>query len=260
MPSLDCSKPFRSPTGSFRCGQCMPCRIHRAQVWKSRLMLEAGQHRVSLFVTLTYAPEHLPADGKVSVREGQLFLKRLRFLNPGVSIRYFLVGEYGERTARPHYHAVLFGDIAPDTVQKAWQFGFVSVSILNLARAGYIVGYVTAPRKGELRAFCRMSLNPAIGKGVARELGQALQSSASGALAFKALGGDAPVVVRLGGKVHLLGRYLRNVIREELGMEKREPAHKALERQMAPVPPDRRAAAAERANVVSRLVRSKRYL
>ena len=38
----------------------------------------------------------------------QKFLKRLRKAYRG-KLRYFVAGEYGEQTARPHYHMILYG-------------------------------------------------------------------------------------------------------------------------------------------------------
>jgi len=61
----------------------------------------------SCFLTLTYDDEHLPKDWCVSIRELQLFLKRLR--RAGFDLRYLACGEYGEKNQRPHYHAILFG-------------------------------------------------------------------------------------------------------------------------------------------------------
>lgn len=221
-------------------------------------MLEAGQHRASYFITLTYAPEHLPKDGKVHVEAMQLFMKRLRFYNEGVSIRYYYVGEYGERSGRPHYHAIIFGDIAADSVRKAWPFGFVHIGLLTLASAGYTLGYITKGLVKEKGEFARMSLNPAIGKGVAKEIAAGLRPDV-----LEKLNGDAPVVFRANGKVHLIGRYLRNVIRKELGLAPREPEHIARRRQLEAMLAEAagpKESHAEKAVAVTNLHRSKRYL
>lgn len=264
MASLACIKPYKPAGGSFRCGQCMPCRIYRAQVWKSRLLLEASQHRTSFFVTLTYRPECLPADGSVDLAELQRFFKRLRFYNPGVSLRYFAVGEYGERRHRPHYHAVLFGDVDPATVEKAWPLGFVHVGLVTPASAAYICGYVLKSSRDVPEhlapEFARMSKRPAIGKSVAVEIGEQLAGTVSGAKVFKALDYDAPCVIRQGGKVYPLGRFLRNVVRRELGMEAREPEHRARARGLEPRVPLDRARAAEQAASLNRIFRSKKVL
>ena len=93
------------------CGQCIGCRLERARQWGLRCLHEAKCWPHNSFVTLTYSDEFLPEFGSLSLRDVQLFMKRLRKRkrasrsNP---IRFFLGGEYGEHTLRPHYHAVLF--------------------------------------------------------------------------------------------------------------------------------------------------------
>jgi len=100
-------------------------------------------HDSSCFLTLTYNDENLPKNGSVDPREITLFLKRLR-RNINGGIRYFAVGEYGDRSWRPHYHMALFGTIDQLAIEVAWQDrGFVSLGELNSKSAGYITGYVT---------------------------------------------------------------------------------------------------------------------
>lgn len=41
-------------------------------------------------------------------RDFQLFMKVLR-RRTGQKVRYFAAGEYGDKTFRPHYHAIIFG-------------------------------------------------------------------------------------------------------------------------------------------------------
>ena len=72
-------------------------------------MLEVMEHEASCFITLTYNDENLPNPPVVSKREAQLFIKRLRKLLYPKLFRYYIVGEYGDKSNRPHYHALLFG-------------------------------------------------------------------------------------------------------------------------------------------------------
>jgi len=60
------------------CGHCLPCKINRRRLWSHRIMLETFMHEASSFLTLTYAPEFLPQDLSLKVRDYQLFMKRLR--------------------------------------------------------------------------------------------------------------------------------------------------------------------------------------
>lgn len=78
--------------------------------------LEQKYSDYTAFVTLTYNDANLPLiddDTGVSVlskSDVQKWLKRFRkeLDKYGVSVRYYVAGEYGETYQRPHYHALLF--------------------------------------------------------------------------------------------------------------------------------------------------------
>lgn len=221
---MKCKSPFQKGVQEFGCGQCLPCRINRQRLWTIRLLLEAAQHEHSLFVTLTYDDKHYPRDGCISVREAQLFLKRLRRV--AGSFRYFLVGEYGERTERAHYHALLFGLRDGRCVDQAWGKGFVHVSGVGPESIGYVAGYclkgATTEKgikwiglTGKRPEFARMSLRPGIGAAVAAEISARLVSSPEGARLQSAV----PAAVRQGQKMWPLGRYLRGKVAEMIGTD-----------------------------------------
>ena len=78
-------------------------------------MLESQVHADNCFVTLTYDDEHLPRPHRpghwmpsLSPYHVTNFIKRLR-RHYEIPIRYFLAGEYGNDSQRPHYHLALFG-------------------------------------------------------------------------------------------------------------------------------------------------------
>lgn len=117
------------------CGKCILCREKKRNEWACRAICESQLYdNRPFFITLTYAPEWLPADG-VNKRDVQLFLKRLRILleRRGFTnkIRYFMVSEYGKNTHRAHYHGILYNlpaelkttDIL-HLVEDAWNLGF----------------------------------------------------------------------------------------------------------------------------------------
>lgn len=91
------------------CHQCIGCRIDHGSGWSIRLMQESKFHQCCSFLTLTMAPEFYPKNGSLSKRDLQLFWKRVRKEFPGLLIRHYSVGEYGEKTGRAHYHAICFG-------------------------------------------------------------------------------------------------------------------------------------------------------
>lgn len=130
-----------------------------------RIMAEAKLNEDNAFVTLTYSDEQLPEHGGLVKRDCQLFMKRLR-KTTGAKIRYFLCGEYGDSTFRPHYHAALFGYQFPDLellftnangdrlftselCDRIWGKGHCTVGHVQWESAGYIAGYVTKKQTGK---------------------------------------------------------------------------------------------------------------
>lgn len=89
------------------CSKCIECRLEYARQWAIRCVHEAQMHSKSSFITLTYSDEHLKSP-KLIYSDFQKFMKRLRRSqeNP---IGVFVTGEYGDKTKRPHWHALLFG-------------------------------------------------------------------------------------------------------------------------------------------------------
>lgn len=144
-----------------RCGQCLGCRIRRKQSWVGRLRLEQLCHLHSRFITLTYAVD----PGVLDYRDFQLFMKRYR--ESYGPCRFFAVGEYGERNARGHWHAIIFGH--PQEVRghwkcDAWTHGFSYDGECNVKTIGYVAGYVMKGGDDVAhRKITRCSLRPGIG-------------------------------------------------------------------------------------------------
>lgn len=245
--TMRCSKPFRQGVLEYGCGQCLPCRINRRRVWTARLLLEAELHEELCFLTLTYSDDHLPADGCLQIRDYQLFLKRLRKAIEPRKISFYIVGEYGTRTERPHYHAVIFGFgkglrsgllrfvkvnslnyFSEDELclLMAWRNGDVHVGEVNEKSLAYACKHLTKGLKngrgvmadGRTKEFARMSLRPAIGKLAMSGFADFL-TTYEGA---KCIGdsGDVPGGFRSGGARYPFGSYLKKVLREASGLEK----------------------------------------
>lgn len=225
---MRCAYPFQQGLIEYGCGQCMPCRLNRQRLWVARLMLEARMHDSSFFVTLTYDEEHVPCDMSVSLRDVQLWLKRLRSLMAPSKLRYYVVGEYGDVNQRPHYHAVLFGLQNPSLIEESWTAGMVHVGTLTVQSAAYVVSYVVKGMTGvadtrltgRYPEFARMSLRPGIGALAVPVLRAAVLDEATGELRLVA--GDVPGVLRTEGKLWPLGRYLRSKLRVSVGMDASE--------------------------------------
>lgn len=89
------------------CGTCLSCRLNDRAIWASRLVCERKAYDSATFATLTYSDENLPTSAAHAKRQHQLFIKRLRKVEPNV--RYFSCFEYGSLYGRPHWHLILFG-------------------------------------------------------------------------------------------------------------------------------------------------------
>lgn len=140
------------------CGQCIGCRLERSRQWAVRCVNEQQMHDENVFITLTYNDENIPRDGGLVKRHFQDFIRELRRQNKGKKIRYYQCGEYGGKTLRPHYHAILFNHNFHDwdficnsdsgepiytssELESIWKKGFVTVGDVTFKSAAYIARY-----------------------------------------------------------------------------------------------------------------------
>jgi len=190
------------------CSQCIGCRLDKTREWAIRCHHEASLHERSSFITLTYDDEHIPLDWSLDKEHFQTFMKRLRKkwvqkdplkrkFGQVKKIRFYMCGEYGPKTGRPHYHACLFGfgfdDLmlykeAPEgniyiseELNKRWGLGFATVGEVTYESAAYVAGYTIGKATGEWKneyesldletgeiyevqpPYATMSLKPGIG-------------------------------------------------------------------------------------------------
>lgn len=250
-----CKNPYVKEGKAFGCGQCLPCRHNKARIWTHRIMLEAYQHKENCFLTLTYAD-----DNQINLEPAHAtnFIKRLRgYISPG-KIRYYLVGEYGSKTQRPHYHLALFGfPTCPrgqtrqprkeqpmsccencNTMFMLWTHGRVDLARLEPASARYIAGYVVKKMtrhdhpdlEGRYPEFARMSLRPGIGHGAVSEIASTLMLNNYDKP-------DVPKVLMHGRAKMPLGRYLTRELRKQMGMSPDAPPEtiKEMEETLQPL-------------------------
>lgn len=163
------------------CGKCIECRRAQANEWAIRCLCEASLHKKNCVLTLTYNDENVPS--QLVKKDYQNFLKSLR--QEVGQLRYFLSGEYGEKSGRPHFHAVIFGWCPEDAVffkkdgkrcfyrspliERLWDKGYSLVDIeMTLDAVKYSANYMQKLEEvyGDLqKPFCAMSLKPGIGYG-----------------------------------------------------------------------------------------------
>lgn len=188
--------------------------MRRRRLWQARIYLESCCHSSNTFLTLTYSDDNLPEGGTLVPRHYQLFLKSLRKSIAPATVRYYFVGEYGSQTARPHYHAAIFG-LGPEfDYSRFWSHGFVYPGLLTPESAQYIAGYVmkkmTNPDHPDLDGrypeFARMSLKPGIGANAADQI----NAQSRDHMPF-----DVPRTLTVGGKKNVpVGKYLVNKMLE----------------------------------------------
>lgn len=165
----------------YPCRKCIPCLIRRQRAWVSRLTEELREHPYNYFITLTYAPEHLPSteDGVVSVFKPHLIKLnrdlRKRFQQgkftfhyetreglpmeesfdlPDIHYKYYLTSEYGPAGHLPHYHGVFYNMpedryLVECLFKECWPYGFVSVFPAMEGAAGYVSKYLVTDGVGK---------------------------------------------------------------------------------------------------------------
>ena len=190
------------------CGKCPICLSNRRNDWTFRISEEFRVSKSAFFITLTYDNVYLPVKlsdndwtraGDLEVNElaetyasvykkdVQLFLKRLRqrhakyidslksypvvrnIASKWPKIRYFAVGEYGNKsTLRPHYHLIIF-NLRPELVNKiteTWGMGNTLTGTVKTASIHYVTKYLIHNHKDfykREKPFSLMSRKPAIG-------------------------------------------------------------------------------------------------
>ena len=179
------------------CGKCVECRVEFTRGWAVRCMHEASLHDENYFLTLTYSDESLPEHGSLCKKDFRNFIRRLRRARKG-KVRYYHCGEYGDRTFRPHYHALLFGVPFPDKkfyqrrgnftvwhsceLEELWPEGFAELGEVSFESAQYVARYILKRFRGseveesfyygDLEPeYATMSRNPGIGAGWIDEYG-----------------------------------------------------------------------------------------
>lgn len=148
------------------CGQCIGCKLLKSVNWAIRCEHEMSLHDNNCFITLTYDDSHIPSDYSLNHWHFQKFIKRFRKEIKPTKIRYFMCGEYGDETWRPHYHAIIFGYDFPDKVRvqskevenpyfispllsKLWKNGNHMIANASFETAAYVARYCTKKITGD---------------------------------------------------------------------------------------------------------------
>lgn len=208
---------------SVPCGKCGACKQNRRSDWSFRLKQELRHSVSAYFITITYDDENLPysEDGIPTLvkKHWQNFVKRIRKDHNRLSdykLRYYAVGEYGSKTGRPHYHALVFNldDRVLSNLARYWPDGYHYIGVVEDASIHYVAKFHVNTNKEELidentgqvyqrtAEFAVMSRRPGIGAGY-------LDTHTDWHLA------DDRNFVRNNGYIQRLPRYYKNKIFEE---------------------------------------------
>lgn len=159
------------------CGKCVLCLSKRVQEWSLRMKHELFIKKFGFFITLTYRQDTVPLvnierDDYLSLCEKykydyfyrkelnqyttvqksdlQKFFKRLRYYinkyDRSIKVKYFACGEYGDKTDRAHYHAIILGLNPYDInhkllIRKSWTLGDIHFGDASYGSARYVAKY-----------------------------------------------------------------------------------------------------------------------
>lgn len=176
------------------CGRCEFCLERKRQDWANRLKDELKFARSAFFITLTYDDKNLPltemTDDKEDIillekndnvtqcsptlwkKDVQKFMKRLRYYQKKSKykwpVKYYLVGEYGTESYRPHYHALIFNinKYAISKLEGIWNKGYIMLGSVTEKSILYTTKYMLTKNHcplGAMKPFSLASKKPAIG-------------------------------------------------------------------------------------------------
>lgn len=181
-------------------------------------------HDDAVFLTLTYAEIFLPdrdkwPGGNLHKEEIQKFFKLLRYYTKKThKIRYFACGEYGEKSKRAHWHAIVFGMSMNDKeiFEQAWTKGYLYVGDVNPTTIEYVANYVTKKLpddddksqtryNGRNKEMMFSSRRPGLGDKMAENVAESLLQGNKREFLYDN-------VIRMGGRIFPLDNYMKSRI------------------------------------------------
>lgn len=192
------------------CNRCFGCKAALKRDWTTRQALEASSYPRGTvwFLTLTYAPEYVPSmirdTGELTRGLGLVWQRGkevpdvVQTLNPddqrtfaeslkqyverhpqwgviGKELKFYWAGEYGEHTARPHYHATVFGLVPQDLkplrmsggehytspyLEGLWGKGQILLMPAEPESMAYVAGYVVKKQGDQTKQYRELGLVP----------------------------------------------------------------------------------------------------
>lgn len=170
------SEPLKDLKRLVPCGQCEDCLNSKRAAWTVRLESEERECNNAYFITLTYKDETIPFEIDGTIKRGiqsipaewfwnnqihpqgillksdlQKFFKRYRKKNPDTDLKYYAVGEYGDKSHRPHFHAIVF-NVDIWKLLNSWndqngQIGRIHTGTVTTQSMNYVTSYVINKQK-----------------------------------------------------------------------------------------------------------------
>lgn len=172
-----CVNPVLLPNGQeVACHKCWQCIKRKVEDWTGRCIAESKTAFMTRSVTLTYgrdkhldAVDHLRA-AVLTYSDVQTYIRSMR--DAGYIVRYFIVGEYGSKKGRSHWHGVLFFDgtklplrpLDRNFMDTHWPHGHSFWQQGSPETLQYVCKYITKDAEDDNRQFhCGLSKLPPLG-------------------------------------------------------------------------------------------------
>lgn len=204
------------------CKQCLPCRIRKQSSLSLRALLEYQTSFSGEFVTLTYAE----APERIDYSDFQSFLKRYRDWNRRsgnrLPIRYLGVGEYGAKSGRAHFHALIYNGLpfSPEVWRtKLWPQGFSYIGQITPASIRYTARYTLKFAAKGQEGIAHWSKRPGLGADGIRQLASYMRDN----------GYKLPepfTTVRIEGRTYALDDFFRKTFLREFTGQDSPPTSK----------------------------------
>lgn len=178
---MSCSHPVPIGNGLLvPCGKCYYCRMQKRTAWVFRMVQELKINPNCAFVTFTYNDDNIKylrkrfdrykfkkwykllgknfesatldkQDSTDLIKACQHKIKQM--FGKRALVRYYITGEYGDTTDRPHFHGVFWfpGKVDYDEFFKSvWQYGNIDIQEVTPANINYISKHQMKDCKGNL--------------------------------------------------------------------------------------------------------------
>lgn len=137
------------------CGDCFAClrrkQSTRAMQIHAQMKTQQALNKPSTFITLTYRDSYL--GNALDYEPVQTMIRALR--QSGLQFKHYTKPELGDKTLRPHWHAILFGSTLTGQPLSAnpkgdqdyhfplWKYGMVHQKPMHHDMASYLSKYAT---------------------------------------------------------------------------------------------------------------------